>query len=157
MGVAWVNNYEMVLADIPGLIEGAHEGVGLGDRFLRHVERCAAFLHLVDATEEDVAKTYKAIRRELELYKKDLSRKPEVVVLSKIDALDEKEIAEKAKALEKACGRKVFPISAIAKQGLFDCLNEVSRYITRERRAKAEEDEKINVVEEVKKVWSPLD
>ncbi len=157
LGVAWVNNYEMVLADIPGLIEGAHEGVGLGDRFLRHVERCAAFLHLVDATEEDVAKTYKAIRRELELYKKDLSRKPEVVVLNKIDALDEKEIAEKAKALEKACGRKVFPISAIAKQGLFDCLNEVSRYITRERRVKAEEDEKINVVEEVKKVWSPLD
>ena len=157
LGVAWVNNYEMVLADIPGLIEGAHEGVGLGDRFLRHVERCAAFLHLVDATEDDVAKTYKAIRRELELYKKDLSKKPEVVVLNKIDALDEKEIAKKVKALEEACGRKVFPISAIAKQGLFDCLNEVSRYITRERRAKAEEDEKINVVEEVKKVWSPLD
>ena len=83
LGVAWVNNYEMVLADIPGLIEGAHEGVGLGDRFLRHVERCAAFLHLVDATEDDVAKTYKAIRRELELYKKDLSKKPEVVVLNK--------------------------------------------------------------------------
>ncbi len=131
LGVAWVNNYEMVLADIPGLIEGAHEGVGLGDRFLRHVERCAAFLHLVDATEDDVAKTYKAIRRELELYKKDLSKKPEVVVLNKIDALDEKEIAKKVKALEEACGRKVFPISAIAKQGLFDCLNEVSRYITK--------------------------
>ena len=67
LGVAWVDNYEMVIADIPGLIEGAHEATGLGDRFLKHVERCAAFLHIVDATAEDVVNDYKVIRRELEL------------------------------------------------------------------------------------------
>ncbi len=78
------------LADIPGLIEGAHEGSALATVFCAMSNVVPAFLHLVDATEEDVAKTYKAIRRELELYKKDLSRKPEVVVLNKIDALDEK-------------------------------------------------------------------
>ena len=71
--------------------------------------------------------------------------------------MDEKEISKKVKALEKASGKKVFPISAIAKQGLFDCLNAVSGYITRERRAQEKEDEKINVVQEVKKAWSPLD
>lgn len=157
LGVAWVDNYEVVLADIPGLIEGAHEGVGLGDRFLKHVERCAAFMHLVDATDDDVAKNYKAIRKELELYKAELAQKPEVVVLNKCDALDEKEIKKKVKALEKASGKKVFPISAIAKQGIFDCLREVSKYITRDRRNQEEADKKVGIVEEGENAgWSPL-
>lgn len=158
LGVAWVDNYEMVIADIPGLIEGAHEGVGLGDRFLKHVERCAAFIHMVDGTVEDVAKEYKAIRKELELYKKTLNTKPEVVVLNKIDALPKDEVAKKVKALEKASGKKVFAISAVAKQGIFDCLLEVNKYITRDRKKKAEEDEKAQVEEVVKNAaWSPLD
>lgn len=157
LGVAWVDNYEMVIADIPGLIEGAHEGVGLGDRFLKHVERCSAFIHLIDATVEDVVKEYQAIRRELELYKKTLNTKPEVVVLNKIDALTKEEADKKAKALEKACGKKVYLMSAIAKQGIFDCLLDVNKYITRERQRKADEDKKIEIVEEVKKPWSPLD
>ena len=79
---------EFVLADIPGLIEGAHEGVGLGDRFLAHVERCRVLLHLVDATCEHAGKAYKTIRRELEAYGEDLAGKPEIVALSKADAID---------------------------------------------------------------------
>lgn len=161
LGVAWVDGYEMVLADIPGLIEGAHEGVGLGDRFLKHVERCAAFMHFVDGTSEDVAGDYKAIRKELELYKADLALKPEVVVMNKCDALDEAEIGKKLKLLEKASGKKVFPISAVAKQGLFNCLSEVNKYITRDRRAKKDEDtsetEENSGAFSEKKPWSPLD
>lgn len=151
LGVAWVNNYEMVIADIPGLIEGAHDGIGLGDRFLKHVERCYALLHLVDGTQDDVVKAYKDIRNELALYNKDLSQKPEVIALSKIDALDEKEIDVKRKQLEKASGKKVFVISSVARQGVYDCLNEINQFITRDRRQKDELEE---VSED--KVWSPI-
>jgi GTP-binding protein len=103
LGVAWVDNYEMVIADIPGLIEGASEGVGLGDRFLKHVERCFALLHLIDATGDDVVKTYKAIRKELELYDEKLAAKPEVVALNKADALDEKERSELPPKIDITC------------------------------------------------------
>ncbi len=155
LGVAWVDGYEMVLADIPGLIEGAHEGVGLGDRFLKHVERCSAFLHLIDATSEDVVKAYKDIRRELELYNDNLKNKPEVVVLNKCDALPQDEVNKKQAALEKACGKKVYVMSAIAKQGIFDCLVAVNKYITRERKNSNEPE--AAEVEVVSKPWSPLD
>ena len=155
LGVAWVDNYGVVIADIPGLIEGAHEGVGLGDRFLKHVERCAAFLHLIDATQEDVIGAYKSIRNELELYNEKLKNKPEVVALNKCDALTEKEIKEKTLALEDAIGKKVFDISAVAKQGVYDCLRDLSKFISRDRKAKTEE----TAPQEEKscKVWSPLD
>ena len=156
LGVAWVDNYEMVIADIPGLIEGAHEGVGLGDRFLKHIERCYALLHLIDVTEENVVKTYHNIRRELELYDAKLAQKPEVVVLNKCDALAEKEVAKKQKALEKAIGKKVFVMSAIARKGVFECLLEINKYITRDRKRKDEEPE-IEVVEDSSnQPWSPL-
>lgn len=158
LGVAWVNNYEIVIADIPGLIEGAHEGVGLGDRFLKHIERCAAFLHLVDATQEDVIGAYKAIRKELELYDDKLKNKTEIIALNKCDALTEKEAGKKARELEEAIGKKVFMISAVAKKGLYECLNELNKYITRDRKAKTE-DEKIEIEEKIEPVksWSPLD
>ncbi len=156
LGVAWVDNYEMVIADIPGLIEGASEGVGLGDRFLKHVERCFCLLHLIDATGEDVVQTYKTIRNELKVYDDKLAQKPEVVALNKADALDEKDIAKKQKALEKAIGKKVFVISAIAKKGVFDCLLEVNKYITRDRKRKDDETvEEVKVIEETKP-WSPV-
>ena len=153
LGVAWVDNYEMVIADIPGLIEGAHEGVGLGDRFLKHIERCFALLHLIDATGEDVVKTYSDIRKELELYDIKLAQKPEVVALNKCDALDDKEIAKKQKALEKAIGKKVFAISAVAKQGIWECLEAVNKFITRERVQK--QDIKIDEPK-ADEPWSPL-
>ena len=155
LGVAWVDNYEVIIADIPGLIEGAHEGVGLGDRFLRHVERCSVFLHLVDATGDDVVKDYKTIRKELELYNPKLVQKPEVIALNKCDALDEKELSKKQKQLEKATGKKVFVISAVAKKGIWDCLSELNGYISRSRKKKGEE-ETLEIVEE-HKTWSPLD
>lgn len=158
LGVAWVDNYEVVIADIPGLIEGAHEGTGLGDRFLRHVERCVVFLHLVDATDENFAKNYKTIRRELELYNPKLALKPEVVALNKCDALEEKEIAKRQKQLEKACGKKVFAISAVAKEGIWDCLHEVSKYITCASKQKTAKNENTaEPVDPAKKIWSPLD
>lgn len=156
LGVAWVNNYEMVIADIPGLIEGAHEGVGLGDRFLKHVERCYALLHLVDGTADDVAKSYLDIRNELALYDKKLAEKPEVVALSKIDALDEKEIAKKQRQLEKATGKKVFVISSIAKQGVYECLAEINKFITRDRRQKDEVQPQDNEPEKTDTTWSPI-
>lgn len=155
LGVAWVDGYEMVIADIPGLIEGAHEGVGLGDRFLKHVERCSAFLHLIDINSDDVVKAYKDIRRELELYNDNLAKKPEVVVLNKADSLSEKEANKKQQALEKAIGKKVFVMSAVAKKGIFESLIEVNKFITRDRKKKDESEEKIIVVEN--KPWSPLD
>ena len=154
LGVAWVDNYEMVIADIPGLIEGAHEGTGLGDRFLKHVERCAAFLHIVDATVDDVVHEYKVIRKELELYDEKLMKKPEVVALNKCDALSDDEVKAKVKAMEKALGCKVYAMSAIARQGIFDCLLDLNKYITRDRAHKKEQES----VEECgqEKTWSPI-
>lgn len=155
LGVAWVDGYEIVIADIPGLIEGAHEGVGLGDRFLKHVERCAAFLHMIDGTAEDVVNSYKVIRKELDLYDEKLVNKPEVIAMNKCDALDAKEIKKKINALEKASGKKVYAISTIAKQGLFDCLLDLNKYITRDRlkknaeRAQADDEPKTSG-------WSPV-
>ena len=155
LGVAWVDNYEVVIADIPGLIEGAHDGVGLGDRFLKHVERCAAFLHLIDATQDDVVGAYKAIRKELDLYNDKMKNKPEVIALNKCDALTEKEIKEKTLALEDAAGKKVFNISAVAKQGVYDCLRDLSKFISRDRKAKTEDI--VPAEEKVCTPWSPLD
>jgi len=154
LGVAWVDNFEMVLADIPGLIEGAHEGIGLGDRFLKHIERCEAFLHLIDVTSEDVAKVYGDIRRELELYDKNLVLKPEVVALNKCDVLPDDEVARKVKELEKACGKKVYAISAVAKKGLMECLSEVNRYIKRDRKRLDAEEAKVEETSAAQ--WSPL-
>ena len=124
------------------------------DRFLKHVERCAAFLHVIDATAEDVVTPYQVIRKELELYDEKLVNKPEVVALNKCDALSDKEVKQKVSALEKACGKKVYAISAVAKQGLFDCLLDVNRYITRDR-LKKNQDEMVEEKQETKG-WSPI-
>ena len=156
LGVAWVDSYEMVIADIPGLIEGAHEGVGLGDRFLKHVERCYALLHLIDVTNEDVVKTYQDIRKELELYDIKLEQKPEVVALTKCDALDDKEVVEKQKTLEKVIGKKVYTISAIARKGMFDCLLELNKYVTRDRIKKDDELVEVQEILADNKTWSPV-
>lgn len=157
LGVAWVDGYEMVIADIPGLIEGAHEGVGLGDRFLKHVERCSAFLHLVDATAEDVVKVYKDIRRELDLYNDVLMNKPEVVVLNKCDALSDKDVAKKQKELSKAINKPVMVMSAVAKKGIFECLQAVNKFITRDRKKKEEPEIAKEQEDQPAKAWSPLD
>jgi GTP-binding protein len=130
LGVVYVYDREFVLADLPGLIEHAHEGVGLGHRFLGHVERCNVLLHLIDATQEDVVHAYKVIRHELKCYHPDLAKKPEIVALNKCDALDEETLAKKKKALEKACKKQVVAISAAGRQNLEDVLKLLIQHIT---------------------------
>jgi len=122
LGVAYVDGGEFVLADIPGLIEGAHEGAGLGDRFLGHVERCRVLLHLVDGTEADVAGAYATIRGELAAYDGGLADKAEIVCLNKCDALGEDEIAEKTEALAAAAGRPVQRLSGVSGDGVPEVL-----------------------------------
>jgi GTP-binding protein len=118
LGVATVDGQEFILADIPGLIEGAHEGVGIGDRFLGHVERTRVLLHLVSAQEEKVGKAYKTVKHELEAYGNNLTDKPEIVALSQIDVLDEDTLKKKARELARACGKTPFLISAVTGRGM---------------------------------------
>lgn len=113
LGVVRAGEREFVLADIPGLIEGASEGAGLGDRFLGHVERCGVLIHLVDGTQEDVASAYKTIRSELDAYGGGLVGKEEILCLNKIDALDDEALETKKLALEKASGAEVHVISGV--------------------------------------------
>ena len=135
LGTVVVDHDSFVIADIPGLIEGASEGKGLGDRFLGHVERCAVLIHLVDGTQREVVRAWRTVRRELEAYGHGLAQKPEILCLSKCDALDRATIARKRRALEKAAGRPVHPISATAAQGLEPVLHEA---FERVRGARAE-------------------
>ncbi|MCC6735227.1 MAG: GTPase ObgE [Bauldia sp.] len=114
LGVVGVDGREFLLADIPGLIEGAHEGAGLGDRFLGHVERCRVLLHLIDATGDDPAGAYRTIRRELAEYGHGITEKPEIVALSKVDSITAEELAAKTKALKRAAKKTPFAISAVA-------------------------------------------
>jgi GTP-binding protein len=123
LGMAYINQSELLLADIPGLIEGAHEGVGLGTRFLKHIERCGAILHVIDATQEDVAGTYQLIRAELEHYSDVLAQKHEIIALNKCDALTEEAIAEKCAELATCSASRIFPISAVAHTNLPPLLN----------------------------------
>lgn len=122
LGVVGVDGREFVLADIPGLIEGAHEGAGLGDRFLGHVERCRVLLHLVDGTSENIAADYKTVRGELEAYGHDLAGKPEILALSKADALTPEEIEKQVKALKRAAKKTPLVLSSQSKQGVPEAL-----------------------------------
>ncbi|MBL1437830.1 MAG: GTPase ObgE [Rhodobacteraceae bacterium] len=129
LGVVGVDNTEIVIADIPGLIEGASEGIGLGHRFLGHVERCSVLLHLVDGTGEDVADDYRIISGELEKYAEDLAKRPRIVALNKVDALQPEARAEKLAALEAAVGGKVYAMSAVSREGVIDVLRALKKVI----------------------------
>jgi GTPase len=129
LGVVGVDGTEFVMADIPGLIEGASEGRGLGMQFLAHVERCKVLLHLVDGTSSTITKDYRTIVGELEAYAAELADRPRVTALNKIDALDAKTLSARRKALEKACGGPVFAISGVSGQGLQDVLRALMRDI----------------------------
>ncbi len=111
LGVVNLDTHEFVIADIPGLIEGAHEGIGLGTRFLGHVERCRVLIHLIDGTEDDIIGAYKTIRHELKEYSSELAQKPEIVVLNKEDSIAEDALPQKIQDLQKVCGQKPFVIS----------------------------------------------
>ena len=122
LGVVGVDGTEFVVADIPGLIEGAHEGKGIGDRFLGHVERCAVLLHLVDGTSETLEDDYAVILREISKYPADLAGKPRVTVLNKIDALDENERAEAMGALRALCDDAPMMMSGVTGEGVTEVL-----------------------------------
>ena len=129
---------EFVLADIPGLIEGAHEGAGLGDRFLGHVERCAILLHLVDGAAGDVVQAWRTVREEMMEYGHGLADKPEIIALNKADAMSPRETSARRAALAKASGQPVAVISAVAHQGVGDVLRAMWPVIvTARQRAKA--------------------
>ncbi|MBR9971973.1 GTPase ObgE [Magnetospirillum sulfuroxidans] len=133
LGVVYYDQEEFIVADIPGLIEGAHEGAGIGDRFLGHIERCRVLLHLIDGTGDDVAEAYRVVRGELEAYGGGLESKPEVVALNKCDSLLAEDIKEKLEALEAACGHKVYPLSGVSGIGLKDILGTLLRHITQSK------------------------
>lgn len=142
LGVVYVDQKEFVLADIPGLIEGASEGVGLGTRFLGHVERAGILLHLIDGTQEDVVTAYKTIRNELKKYSPDLAKTKEIVALNKIDAMSEEEIEEKSAALKKASKKKIWKISGATGDGVQAILREMMKAVETARAEKeADPDE----------------
>jgi GTP-binding protein len=137
LGVVRVDEREFVLADIPGLIEGAHEGVGLGDRFLGHVERCRVLLHLIDGTSEHAGEAYKTVRAELEAYGGGLTDKPEIVALSKADALDPETRKQQVARLKRACKKTPLLLSAQSGENIPETLRALLGVIDSDR---AEED-----------------
>jgi GTP-binding protein len=145
-------NERFVLADIPGLIEGASEGAGLGTRFLGHVERTAVLIHLVDATQEDVGTAWRTVRHELEAYGEELADKPEILALNKIDALDPETLEEKAAELKAAAGVEPRRVSGFAGMGVTELLREAYALVrTRRAEAAAEAAEPGDEAEE----WRP--
>jgi GTP-binding protein len=129
LGVVRIDEREFVLADLPGLIEGAHLGAGLGDRFLGHTERCNVLLHLVDGTVEDPAAAYKIVRGELESYGQGLAEKPEIVALSKADAMTPEQIKTQVAKLKKAAKKTPLVLSAQSGQGVPEALRALIRII----------------------------
>lgn len=143
LGVADIDDGHLLIADIPGLIEGASEGKGLGDKFLRHVERTAVLLHLIDAYSDDVAGSYMAIRRELETYSPELTNRPEIVALTKCDGLDDDIIEMQKESLRSVLpeNSEIYAISSSAHQGLTDLLRGLRRQVVAARALTADEEE----------------
>jgi GTPase len=139
LGVVDVGGREFVLADIPGLIEGAHEGVGLGDRFLGHVERCRVLLHLVDGTAEDAGAAYKTVRAELAAYGHELTEKPEIVALNKADAMSEDDIKQQAARLKRAAKKTPLILSGVSGDGVVEVLRALLKVIDKAHRGEVED------------------
>jgi GTP-binding protein len=148
LGVVRVDEREFVLADLPGLIEGAHEGVGLGDRFLGHTERCRVLLHLIDSTSEDAGADYKTVRTELKAYGQGLADKPEIVVLTKIDSLTPEAIKAQTAKLKKACKKAPMLMSSASRQGVPEVLRALWKYIDKAR-------DKGDVAAAKEEAWQP--
>jgi GTP-binding protein len=150
LGVADIDDTSLLIADIPGLIEGASEGKGLGDAFLRHVERTSVLLHLIDAYTDDIAGAYQTIRSELSSYKIDLKNKPEIIALTKIDGLDDDIVQMQIDAVKKVAGKTpVFAISSVAHQGLTEILRALREQVIESRKTadvSVEPDEEIATI-----------
>ena len=130
LGVASYDDKEITLADIPGLIEGAHKGTGLGIKFLKHIERCKTLLHLIDITENDLFVSYNQVRKELSKYGKDLAKKKEIVVLNKIDLVEEEEKVEKIKKLKSKLKKNIFVMSTMDKKSVSDIKSKLVNYVS---------------------------
>ncbi len=130
LGVASYDDKEITLADIPGLIEGAHTGTGLGIKFLKHIERCKTLLHLIDITEDDLFISYNQVRKELSKYSKDLVKKKEIVVLNKTDLIDEEEKKEKIKKLKNKLKKNIFLMSTMDKKSVSDIKSKLVNYVS---------------------------
>ena len=143
LGIVKYMDKEFVIADIPGLIEGAHEGKGLGDRFLGHIERCNILLHLIDVTDEDIINSWKTVRNEMKSYSKELSLKNEIIVLSKSDTLNEKELNDKKEKLKNFVGKEVFAISSVSGDGINNILKEINEEIPKD------------IIDEYNEGWKP--
>jgi GTPase len=139
LGVVRIDGREFVLADIPGLIEGAHEGAGLGDRFLGHIERCRVLLHLIDGTGEHAGRDYKTVRRELAAYGHGLADKPEIVALSKADALDDATLKEQTARLKRAAKNTPLILSSASGRGVDEALRALLKVIDATKTAEAPE------------------
>ena len=140
LGVVGLDGREFVMADIPGLIEGASEGRGLGDQFLGHVERCAVLLHLIDGTSSTITKDYRTIVTELEAYSPILAGKPRITALNKIDALDARTRGARRRALEKASGGPVLELSGVSGQGVTEVLRAIWSQIAASRGGDLQEE-----------------
>ncbi|MCI5059647.1 MAG: GTPase ObgE [Alphaproteobacteria bacterium] len=140
LGVVKMDTQEFVIADIPGLIEGAHEGQGLGHRFLGHVERTSVILHLIDCTADDIVESYQTIRNELSEYGASLDQKKEIVALTKMDALGEELAQDQAQIFEQETGIKPFVISAVAQQNMEPVLYELMNIVKATRTSSTDED-----------------
>ena len=130
LGVASYDDKEVTLADIPGLIEGAHTGTGLGIKFLKHIERCKTLLHLIDITEDDLFISYNQVRKELSKYSKDLVKKKEIVVLNKTDLIDEEEKKDKIKKLKNKLNKNIFLMSTMDKKSVSDIKSKLVNYVS---------------------------
>ena len=130
LGVAMYDDKEITLADIPGLIEGAHTGTGLGIKFLKHIERCKTLLHLIDITEEDLVKSYKQVRDELKKYSKDLLKKEELVVFNKVDLIEENQIKKKISIFKEEIDKNVISMSTLDKKTVSDIKSKLINYVS---------------------------
>ncbi len=130
LGVAMYDDKEITLADIPGLIEGAHTGTGLGIKFLKHIERCKTLLHLIDITEEDLVKSYKQVRNELKKYSKDLLKKEELIVFNKVDLITKDQINKKISIFKKKVDKNVLSMSTIDKKTVSNIKSKLINYVS---------------------------
>ncbi len=144
LGVVRAGDVDFVLADIPGLIEGAHDGAGLGTRFLGHVERCSVLLHLIDATSEDVAEAYRTVRREIRAYSPELAKRKEIVALSKSDAVTADQVEARAAELAKVARKKPLVLSAVSGAGVKEALYAIGREVQRGRKQEAMAREEVD-------------
>jgi len=150
LGVVGIGERDFVLADLPGLIEGASEGAGIGDRFLGHVERCGVLIHLIDGTQDDIKQAYTTIRGELNAYDERLGQKPELVVLNKIDAIEPDDLKEKVKILKKVSKKDVMLVSGVTGKGTEMVLYAIVDTLDAEKAAKAEAERR-----KIEPNWAP--